>query len=543
MVADLQQAKALCEVSEFEAEQLSSPRRPIVLLKRRLMSPLGIAPEISHESPFLGVMLPYTPLHFLIFQELGSIPIVMTSGNGSDRPMVRDEKGALEELKAIADLYLIHDRPIRVRCDDSVVRVVEPLSIPLLMRRGRGYAPEPIGLVTTAGSPILGVGAFLKNTFALIRGRQAVLSHHIGDLDELSTFEAFKSEIAHYESLLEIRPECIAHDLHPDYLSTVYARERASHEGLKSVGVQHHHAHLASCMADNGLDGTEKVIGVTFDGTGYGTDGKIWGGEFLIGDYEGFERAAHLRYVPMAGGDQAVREPWRMAIAYTIQAGLEPELPSKKAMQVPPDHLKNVVRMLERRVNSRETSSVGRLFDAVAALVGVRERVSFEGQAAMELEAWAMRGQCGTEGRTESWPEGWIDEEIEANRCVSPRIPIVLDVAPWIRSIVAELRQGVSGPELASRFHINLVGLIVRVCCELRARHGIDRVALSGGVFMNGIILSGACLSLRKQGFQVLCHKRVPPNDGGISLGQIAVAAAILKRGGTHVLGDSREGG
>jgi hydrogenase maturation protein HypF len=471
-------------------------------------------------------MLPYTPLHSLLLQGVQEIPLVMTSGNASDYPMAYEEPEALERLKDIADLFLVHDRPIRIRCDDSVIRSVPSVPSPILMRRSRGYAPEAIALPVLQEKSMLAVGAQLKNTFALTKGKKAVLSHHIGDLDELPAFDAFRHDIAHFETLFDISPKVLVHDLHPDYLSTRYAHERASREGLKLIGVQHHHAHMASCMADHGFDGLEKVIGITFDGTGYGTDGKIWGGEFLIGDYEGFERAAHLSYVLMPGGEQAIREPWRMAMAYLVSAGVDPML---AVGDLPTTSTKPILRMIERRLYCAETSSVGRLFDAVAALMGLRTHVSFEGQAAAELEALAMHS-CVEEPYPISYAE------------FTPGTPYQIDVSPMIRAIVGDLKHGIAGPKIANRFHAGLVDVIVRVCCELRTRRGINRVALSGGVFMNGILLSGAFSKLQSLGFQVFCHRAVPPNDGGISLGQLAVASAILKRRQNHVLSDSGKG-
>jgi hydrogenase maturation protein HypF len=432
--------------------------------------------------------------------------------------MIHKEHEALVQLQGVADFFLIHNRPIEVRCDDSVVRSVRDVPAPIWIRRSRGYAPESIPLVMRgASSPILATGALLKNTFALAMGGRAVLSHHIGDLNELSTYESYQKEILHYEALFGAHPQCIVHDLHPDYLSTQYARERACRDGVRLLSVQHHHAHMASCMAENKVAEKQKVIGVIWDGTGYGTDGKIWGGEFLIGDYAGFERVAHFCYRPMPGGDQAVREPWRMAASYLLSAGVDP---AEHLTPIPTEQLRTLRQMIDRQLNCPQTSSVGRLFDAVAALLRIRSYVSFEGQAAMELEALALRAPA-------LCAQSQTGYSIEMPRLV-PGLPQEIDVSPWILAIIEDLRSGVSGPEIANRFHASLVDLIVHQCCALKASHGINRVALSGGVFMNALLLQGAFNKLQNEGFEVLCHKLVPANDGGISLGQLAVGVATL---------------
>ncbi|HEY2587413.1 MAG TPA: carbamoyltransferase HypF, partial [Tepidisphaeraceae bacterium] len=353
-------------------------------------SPLFIADAVSPGNPCLGVMLPYAPLHHLLLHDLGGIPLVMTSGNRSDEPIAYDEPDAFERLAGIADLFLTHDRPIHVRCDDSVTRVIGGAEAPI--RRSRGDAPHPIPLPIACPAPILAVGGQLKATFALGDDRRAIVSHHMGDLDHFEAYRAFERDIALYEQLFSLRPRSLAHDLHPDYASTRYAIQRASAEGLECVAIQHHHAHLASCMAEHGL--CESVIGVTLDGTGYGTDGAVWGGEFLVGDYRAFRRAAHLRYVAMPGGERAIREPWRMAAAHLADAGTAS---AQWEARVGSPSLRTVRQMIERRFNAPMTSSAGRLFDAVASLVGLRDRVSYEGQAAIELE-WLARtaSPCGS---------------------------------------------------------------------------------------------------------------------------------------------------
>jgi hydrogenase maturation protein HypF len=397
MLRDIEAVETLCEVSGPEKELLLSAQRPIVLLHKRSAS--GIAGQVAPANPYLGVMLPYTPLHHLLMHEMDGIPLVMTSGNRSDEPIAYEDADAVKRLAGIADLFLTHNRPIHVHCDDSVTRIVAGQELPL--RRSRGYAPQPISLPFACSRPILAVGGQFKGTFAFGRERHAFLSHHLGDLDHLDAFQAFVRDITLCEELFALQPEMIAHDLHPDYAATRYAMQRASGgrkppgdvttrrltPSARLIGVQHHHAHIASCMAEHGLAGP--VVGVAWDGTGYGTDGAIWGGEFLIGDYRRFRRAAHLRYVGMPGGDRAIREPWRMALAHLRDASGSLHLLERR---LPANAIRTVAQMLERRFNTPSTSSAGRLFDAVAALAGVKDRVSYEGQAAIELE-WLATGK------------------------------------------------------------------------------------------------------------------------------------------------------
>jgi hydrogenase maturation protein HypF len=507
MVADVAAAEALCEVGDVERALLRSPPCPIVLLRRRL--PGAVAEEVAPRNPWLGVMLPYTPLHHLLLRAAAGTPLVMTSGNRSDEPIAYQDDEARARLAGIADCFLVHDRPIHLRCDDSVTRVVDGLELPV--RRSRGYAPRPIELPLECPRPILAVGGQLKGTFALGRGRQAFLSHHLGDLDHYDAYQAFVRDIALYQQLFGVRPQRLAHDLHPDYASTRYARERTAREGNELLGVQHHHAHLASCMAEHGL--TEPVIGVTFDGTGFGADGAVWGGEFLTGDYRQFRRAAHLRYVGMPGGDQAIREPWRMALAHLADAGaVLPALTARlSAVQI-----RTMTTMLERRFNTPLTSSAGRLFDAVAALAGVRDRVRFEGQAAIELEGLA----------TEVAPDGTYPVEVSRPCDGEADAPLVVDTRPLIRAVAAEARQGVGAARIARRFHTALVDLVAAGCGRVRETTGLGVVVLSGGVFLNALLTGEASARLRREGFRVYRHRRVPPNDGGLSLGQLAIAAA-----------------
>jgi hydrogenase maturation protein HypF len=515
MVADEAAAEALCEVRPAERELLLSPRRPIVLLRKR--SGAGVAEEVAPHNPFLGVMLPYTPLHHLLLRASEGVPLVMTSGNRSDEPIAYEDRDAVERLAGIADLFLTHDRPIRVRCDDSVTRIVGGGELPL--RRSRGYAPQPITLPLECSLPILAVGGQLKGTFALGRGPHAFLSHHVGDLDHFDAYRAFVKDIALYEQLLAIHPRVIAHDLHPDYASTRYALNRVSGGGepaARLIAVQHHHAHMASCMAEHGLLGP--VIGVSFDGTGYGTDAAVWGGEFLVGDYRRFRRAAHLRYVGMPGGDQAIREPWRVALAHLVDASGTDDLFRGRVSAVA---LRTARTMLERQFNTPLTSSAGRLFDAVAALAGVRDRVAFEGQAAMELEWVAAESAMDS-----AYPFDLVRTVAEAG----PEATLVVDTRPIIRAVAQDVRQGTDTRRIARRFHATIVELIATVCDWLRQATGLEVVVLSGGVFMNALLRQEAGGKLQRQGFRVYCHGLVPPNDGGLSLGQLAIAAHQTKQ-------------
>lgn len=533
MVADLAAAERLCLLGPEERRLLTSPRAPIVLARQREPSPLCQA--VAPGNPYLGVLLPYTPLHHLLLRKLGDLPLVMTSGNRSDEPIAYENDEALRRLGGIADMFLLHDRPIRVRCDDSVTRVVDGTELPI--RRSRGEAPLPIPLPCACTRPILAVGGQLKNTFALGSARQAVLSHHLGDLDHLEAYRSFERDVSLYQQLFRIQPELIVHDLHPDYASTNYARQRAACEGLRRLAVQHHHAHMAACMAEHGLN--EPVIGVTFDGAGYGIDEvsrqpSLWGGEFLVGEYRRFRRAAHLRCVGMPGGARAVREPWRMAVAHLLDAG---ESAAVLQERVSPFALAAAARMLDRRINAPLTSSAGRLFDAVASICGVCDRASYEGQAAQQLEwlatdapadegypfdlarrdagAMAARGESAAPHASRGWEDG------------SPSAPWEIDTRPMMRGIVGDVRSGTPTAQIAARFHATMVRIIVEVCTEVRRECGLDAVVFSGGVFLNPLLTREAAARLRACRFRVYRHCRVPPNDGGLSLGQLAIAAAM----------------
>lgn len=506
MVADLALAEALAEVSPLERELLLSPRRPIVLMRRRLPSP--IAPSVAPDNPYLGIMLPPSPLHVRLVQVLGGIPLVMTSGNLSDEPIAIDDDDARRRLAPIADLFLGHNRRIHIRCDDSVTRVIDETELPV--RRSRGDAPGTIRLPRPCPMPILALGGQLKAVFALGLGQQAVLSHHLGDLDHRQAWEAYRRDLQLYEKLFAFRPEVIVHDLHPDYATTRYAEDRARGEGLSRLAVQHHHAHLASCLADQGID--ETVIGVTFDGTGLGTDGAIWGGEFLVGDCREFRRLAHLRYVRMPGGDQAIREPWRMALAHLHDAGISC---SRWEQRLPATSRRIVERIVERPGLSPATSSMGRLFDAVASLLGVADRVADEGEAAMKLEWLAEKG-AADDGLASAYPFDL--------RSLPGRWEI--DTRPMIADLVRDVEQSREPAQVARRFHVTVAQMIVQTCKRLREATGLDTVVLSGGVFLNAWLTRTALSQLRAERFTVVRHRQVPPGDGGLCLGQLAIAAA-----------------
>ena len=507
MAADVHAARALCEVGAREAELLRSPQAPIVLVRKRAGCDLaGVAPG----NPSLGVILPYTPLHYLLIRAVGGVPLVMTSGNRADEPIAyRDD--AFEKLAGVADLFLTHDRPIHVRCDDSVVRIIDGLDLPV--RRSRGYAPRPIPLPFETPLPVLALGGQLKSTFALVHGRQVFLSHHLGDLDYFEAFRAFEHDVQLYERLFEIRPAVLVHDLHPDYAATVYAVKRAAVEGIRLLGIQHHHAHMASCMAEHGLTGS--AIGVAFDGAGFGPEGTIWGGEFLTGGYREYRRAGRLRPVPLPGGDAAVKEPWRTALAYLLDAGCSQAI---ARLGLARTQERVVMVMLERGVNSPLCSSTGRLFDAVAALIGIRSCVSYEGQAAIELE-----------GLASDLPEsGAYPFVICDGRDANSNAVLEVDTRPLIRAVVAEVAAGTDTSLIARRFHTTLVETIASMCGRLRIESNLDRVVLSGGVFLNALVTHEVCMRLRQEGFRVYRHRLVPPSDGGLSLGQAAIASAIL---------------
>ena len=447
----------------------------------------------------------------------------MTSGNLSDEPIAFRTDEGRQRLGTLADALLLHDRPIHIRCDDSVVAVpgVAPVAedqtgAPYVLRRSRGYAPLPLAL-PLAGDGLVAVGGELKNTFCLTRDGQAFLSHHIGDLEYYENLRSLQEGLAHFERLFRVQPRILVHDLHPDYQSTRYAKQRGHRDCLPTLAVQHHHAHVAACMADNGLRADQRVIGVALDGTGYGTDGHIWGGEFLIAGYGNFTRAAHLATCPLPGGDATARNPYRMALSWLRQAGLDwgEDLPPVVAAR--PGELDLLAQQLDTGVNTPLTTSMGRLFDAVAALAGLTQRNTYEAQAPCELEAGADRDETGAY-------EFLLDRGSD---------PWLIDPAPVLAALIDDRRRGVETGRLAARFHNGVARLVARVCGELRDQTGLNQVALSGGVWQNLLLLRTAAVTLQAAGFTVLIHRQVPANDGGLALGQAAVAAASDSPGTT----------
>ncbi|HEY5901783.1 MAG TPA: carbamoyltransferase HypF, partial [Anaerolineales bacterium] len=504
MMPDLETIEEHCQVSDAERNLLLSTARPIVLLRRKPGS--TIAREVAPGQDWIGVMLPYTPLHYLLLEKVQGFPraLVMTSGNLSEEPIATENQEARERLASLADIFLMHDRDIHIRCDDSVARVLEDQIYPI--RRSRGYAPFPVRL-TAEQPPLLAAGSELKNTFCITNGSYAFLSHHIGDMENYETLRSFEQGVEHFERLFRVKPEAIAHDLHPDYLATRYALERAERQGIPAIGVQHHHAHIAACMAEHALE--EPVIGVSFDGTGYGEDGAIWGGEFLLADYKGFERVAHLAYFPLPGGDAAIKRPARTALALLWSLGFDWDDRLAPAAEFCADDQVTLRIQLEKRINTPLTSSMGRLFDAAAALAGVRQRVNYEGQAAIEFEALADPAE-----------RGGYEFPLEMGEV----LPM-----PGIASLVSDVLAGVPVPHISARFHNGLARAVAETVRSISASTGVRSVALSGGVWQN-ITLIGRTLSLlRDAGLSVYIHRQVPPNDGGLSLGQAAIAAARMR--------------
>ncbi len=505
MMRDVATVRTACLVSEEDEAALLDLRRPIVVLPRRAGADLS--PGISPGNDTVGVMLPYTPLHYLLFSdspeaESEFASLVMTSGNLGEEPIVVSNSEAMRRLDAVADWFLLHDRDIAMRVDDSVVRVFEGRE--RVLRRSRGFVPQPIDL-GIALEEVLAFGGELKNTFCLTKRRYAILSQHIGDLKNLETMEFFEETLARMKRLFKVAPRVAAYDLHPAYMST---RMALASDCERKIVVQHHHAHIASCMAENHLQG--KVIGVAFDGTGYGTDGKIWGGEFLVADFAAFSRRAHFRYVPLPGGDAAVRQPWRMALSYlrdTFGRQISGEFGCFR--EIPAKDLERVDTMISRRIHTMETSSCGRLFDAVAALLGLVSEVTFEGQAAIALETIAARG---------------VDRCYDFN--IEEGEPLILDFRPTIAAIAQDLSSGRTAGEVSACFHNTLSAATVEMCCRIRKSDGVDRVCLSGGTFQNLYLLKQTTVELRRHGFKVFLHSVVPANDGGISLGQAVIANA-----------------
>ncbi len=505
MSPDIETIKTYARVSFSESKILLSPERPIVLLKKR--SGQVISAEVAPRHKYFGVMLPYTPLHHLLLRQ-GFVALVMTSGNRSEEPIAIDNDEAFRRLGNIADYFLVHNRDIYMRCDDSVVRVGGRKTIPL--RRARGYVPVPV-MIKPRLPEILACGAELKNTICLTKGKNAFLSQHIGDLENLESLESFTEVVEHLKRILEIKPGLIAYDLHPEYLSTKYA---LAQNNTRKYAIQHHHAHIVSCMAENGLD--QKVIGLAMDGTGYGTDGNIWGGEVLVAQWDSFERAGHLDYVALPGGAAAIKEPWRMAVSYLYQAYGEDFL----NLDIPfiKNHNEKTLLLLtsaiEKKINSPLTSSCGRLFDAVSALLGLRDKVAYEGQAAVELE------MSITSRKIMAYDHHILKKD---NRWIISSRPI-------IEQIVVDIQKGIAKSLIANKFHHTLARIFTDVCLRLRSEQNLNRVVLSGGVFQNLTLLTRLTKSLHKHGFIVYIHHVVPPNDGGLSLGQAVAAYAMDKK-------------
>ncbi|MFP5219669.1 MAG: carbamoyltransferase HypF [Actinomycetes bacterium] len=493
LVGDVDAARELCVLDDAAAAALTSPRRPVVLAPRQPEA--AIAPQVAPRLAELGVMLPSSPLHVLLLQALDR-PLVMTSGNVSDEPVAHDDDDARQRLGPLVDGLLSHDRPIAVRADDSVARAAGGRV--QVVRRARGHVPQPLRLPVPARDPVLAVGAQLKSTVTLVRGTAAVSSHHLGDLDHWAAYESFRSAIEHLQRLSGIAPAVVAHDLHPGYRSTAWAQEA----GLPLVEVQHHHAHVASCLAEHGR--TDPVVGVAFDGLGLGCDGTLWGGEVLVADLRRADRVAHLAPVPLPGGDAATREPWRMALSW-LRAALGEETAAEWGATVDPRA--EAVLALARSGRQPVTTSAGRLFDAVASLLGVRMAVTYEGQAAIELEALARGARGGPDHRFDVRGE-------------------VLDPSPVLAGLLADVRRGIPIPELALAFHRALAWVTAATAAGVASARGLDAVVLTGGVFSNALLTELVAGDLERRGLRVLLHGQVPPNDGGISLGQAAVAAA-----------------
>ncbi len=513
MVRDLAAARAIACADEAEARLLDGVRRPIALLARRPDPQLAIADAVAPRNPDLGVLLAYTPLHELLFGLPGDTPgpqvLVMTSGNLGGEPIAYDDEDAARRLGPLVDGWLRHDRPITVPCDDSVSRVVDGVELPV--RRSRGYAPLPIALPVDVPA-VLAVGADLKNTCCVADGRYAWLSQHVGDMDDLATLDAFAGTERHLRHLTGVAPLLLVADQHPGYRSGQWARRHADGRPVRTV--QHHHAHVAAVMAEHGLDGREQVIGVAFDGTGYGSDGAVWGGEVLLADYKGFRRHAHLAYVSLPGGDAAVHRPYRMALAHLAAAGVDwqPGLPPVDACPAP--ELAVLRHQLASGFGCTPTSSVGRLFDAVSSLAGVRHVVDYEAQAAIELEGLA-RGVVLDDPAAYAF----------TLRADAAGDGLAVDAAPVVRAVVTDVQRGVPAALVAARFHAAVATLVRELAGRAYDETGLRTVVLCGGVFGNALLLSTTRRLLRDDGFTVLCPQQLPPNDGGLALGQALVGA------------------
>ncbi len=508
MCKDLDTAKVLAEISDAEKTILTGKERPVVLLEKKANDSCDL---IAPNNQFLGVMLAYSPLHYLLFDEKLDV-LVMTSGNVSSEPIVTENTQALEKLRNLADSFLLHDRDIFVPCDDSVIRVFENRELPI--RRSRGYAPFPVELPFKL-PPVLAVGGELKATFCLAKNEFAFMSQHIGDMENLETLRAFEKSVEQMRKLFRIEPEVVAFDKHPNYLSARWAKDSSAQifqPETKLVAVQHHHAHIASAMVENGFDGTEKVIGFAFDGTGYGDDGAIWGGEVLLADYRGFERAAHLKYFPLAGGDVSIKKPYRVALAHLWQAGIDwnENLPCVAACSE--IERKILLKQFENNFNVVPTSSFGRLFDAVASLAGVRQTITYEAQGAIEFEALLDERVTDT-----------YEFDLTAGETIE------IDYSRLISEVANDVLSKISTGAISAKFNNAVADLILRLSLRFREREKLNRVALSGGCFQNVALLKASLKRLRENDFEVFTHRLVPPNDGGLALGQAVIAGFTSK--------------
>jgi hydrogenase maturation protein HypF len=506
MLRRVEDADRFCVLDDAARKLLLSIERPIVLLPRKPAS--GLAESIAPRNHFLGIFLPYAPLHHLLFAGAKFDALIMTSANLSEEPIAIDNAEAFRRLHGIADAYLVHNRDILRRCDDSVVRIAAGQS--QMLRRSRGFVPVPVPLEHET-QPVLAVGGELKNTICILRGSEAFLSQHIGDLENLESYGFFGEAVQHFQRILEVHPGVIAYDLHPDYFSTKWA---VALEGVQSIGVQHHHAHIASCMAENHLDG--KVIGIALDGTGYGTDGAVWGGEVLLADYKEFERAAHFEYVPLPGGAAAIHEPWRVALSYLVKHYVKDlnslDLPFLRGID---ERRRNVIQqMIDRQIHSPRTSSCGRLFDAVAALTGIRSTVNYEAQAAIELEMAAHDSTDDGAYPFELIPDGTHWQ---------------ISTFSLFQALLHDLRSQQPVADISRRFHAGLAALFIELAEKIREPSKLNRVCLSGGCFHNVLLFRLLLDGLRAKSFEVYFHSEVPPGDGGISLGQALIAAHRLQ--------------
>jgi hydrogenase maturation protein HypF len=519
MAPDLHAAQEFCELDEAASTILQSMQRPIVLLPKK--KPSAITDEVAPFNRYLGIFLPYTPLHYLLLAEGGFKALVMTSGNLSEEPIAIDNREAVRRLNGLADYFLVHNRDILLRCDDSVVRVGGGIARQL--RRSRGFVPVPVFLKNDQPA-VLAVGGELKNTICLTKGKHAFLSQHVGDLENAESYSFFHEAVEHLERILEIRPEIIAYDLHPDYFSTKWALQQS---GVRLVGVQHHHAHIASCMAENHLEG--RLIGLALDGTGYGIDGNVWGGEVLIAGYEDFDRAAHFEYVPLPGAAAAIREPWRMAVSYLAhhfgREYVKHDLLKndiKFTRQLSPPKVDLILRMMEQRVNSPLTSSCGRLFDAVAALAGIRQEINYEAQAAIELEMAMTSSDVVSSEDENAYPIKLAPDVVRGSG------HWIIGTRPLFEALLEDLGRDVPAGAISRRFHDGLVEGFVQIATILRSKTALNRVCMSGGTFNNVYFSQRLETRLSETGFEVFTQKEVPSGDGGLSLGQAVIAAAKL---------------